>query len=794
LLGVVVTAIGYAYYQLSGSLAQLDGEVRLVGLAGPVTVERDALGVPTIRATTRLDATRALGYVHSQERFFQMDLLRRRAAGELSELFGGLAVEADKRARLHRFRDVARRALEAIPPEYRAHAAAYTEGVNAGLQALRSVPFEYHLLRLEPKRWEAEDSLLPIYAMFLTLQTGRYEEESLLGVMHDRLPPALFDFLAPTGTEWDAPLVGAAVTQPPIPPPDVLDLREAATVPPAMPSGTAAGLSVRTSAVVSADVWPGLAGSNNWAVAGSLTSHGGALLADDMHLGLTVPNTWYRASIVWPSDGAERRVTGVTLPGTPSVVVGSNGAVAWGFTNSQGDWIDLVEIETAGSTEGTYLTPDGPQPFDAHVETIRVRDAPDVHLTIRSTVWGPLVDKDHQGRPRALRWTAHDPEAVNFELLRMERVRNVEEALAVGAVAGVPPQNLVCADVDGQIGWTLLGRIPRRVGRVGRRPQSWASGEHGWAGWLRPEEYPRILSPADGVLWTANGRAVDGEALEKIGHGGYALGSRAAQIRDGLRALQPPVSEQDLLDLQLDDRALFLQRWRDLLLEALEETGTTQSPRRAQLRPFVEAWGGRAAIDSVGYRAVRSFRREVARLSLPPLLAGCCDADVRADYLRWFRQQEGPLWSLVNDRPAHLLAPGFEDWHALFEAAAEATFETLLEDGPELSERTWGEANSTQISHPMSRAVPFLARWLDMPHEPLPGDDHMPRVQHAANGASERLVVSPGHEEQGLFHMPGGQSGHPLSPFYANGHAAWSRGDATPFLPGPVTHTLTLLP
>ena len=291
---------------------------------------------------------------------------------------------------------------------------------------------------------------------------------------------------------------------------------------------------------------------------------------------------------------------------------------------------------------------------------------------------------------------------------------------------------------------------------------------------------------------------VSGRDLAIEGFGGYDLGARAGQIRDDLRA-RDEVSEADMLRIQLDDRAVFLSRWRDLLLGVLSPEKTARSPLRAEARRLVEGWSGRASVDSVGYRLVRAFRQRVARAALEPLLAPCREADPRFDYLgrrpnRGIRQWEGPLWALVTGRPPHLLDPRFSSWDELLLASLDGVLDELTRDGRSLSARTWGERNTVLIQHPLSRALPVLGRWLDMPREELPGDGNMPRVQYPRAGASERLVVSPGHEEKGLFHMPCGESGHPLSPHYRDGHEAWARGEPTPFLPGPALHVLTLRP
>ena len=776
---LAAAALGaYGWLRLRGSLPVLDGTVRLAGLAAPVAVERDGLGVPTIRGRSRVDVTRATGFVHAQDRFFQMDLLRRRAAGELSELVGKAALPVDRRTRLHRFRQVAASSLAALAPERRALLEAYAQGVAAGLASLREPPFEYLVLGVAPAPWRAEDSVLVVLAMFIDLHGETDAHEAALGALRAAVPGPVFAFLAPGGTEWDAPLRGGAWKDPPVPGPEVIDLRtrKAALDPPPRDPGPERGAP----------------GSNCWAVAGSQTAHGKAILADDMHLALRVPNIWYRASLAWSEGGAERRATGVTLPGVPLLVAGSNGRVAWGFSNSYGDWQDLVEIEVDPADPGRYRAPGGTRPFERAAEVLRVKGGPDESLEVVSTIWGPVVDRDARGRPRALEWTAHHAEAVNMELGSLETAASVEEALDAANRSGIPPQNLVCAGADGRIGWTIAGVIPRRVGFDGRLPGSWADGTRRWDGWRAPGEAPRIVDPPSGRLWTANARAVDGADLALLGDGGYALGARARQIRDDLLSREK-VSERDMLEIQLDDRALFLQRWQELLLRTLSPGAVGADGRRAEARRLAEAWGARAAVGSAGYRLVREFRRRAIALALAPFASEARALEPRFDPGE-LRQAEGAAWRLVSERPPHLLDPRYPSWDALLLAALDEALASFPGGGKDLAARTWGERNTAAIRHPLSRAIPLLGGLLDMPAEPLPGDADMPRVQAPGFGASERMAVSPGREADGLFHMPGGQSGHPLSPWYRAGHGAWARGEPAPFLPGPRRHLLELVP
>ncbi len=804
LFGLLV-AVGsplLAWLGLRASLPRLAGEHALPGLGAPVTVERDALGVPTLRAANRVDLARATGYVHAQERFFQMDLARRRAAGELAELLGPGGATVDVETRLHRFRTRARRVIEAATAEQRAVVEAYAAGVNAGLADLGARPPEYFALRQEPAPWRPEDTVLVTYSMFLQLNDERARTDDARGLARDLLPPALGAFLDAPGTEWDAPVEGDAFSTPPLPGPEVLDLRGAA---PAKAARLASPDSERVARAVEAGLDPVLAeawlrrpepsttGSNNWAVAGTATRDGRAIVADDMHLGLMVPNTWYRAAFEWKdAAGATRTISGVTLAGVPGVVVGSNGRVAWGFTNSYGDWSDLVELEPVPGDPQAYLTPEGPRRFEVHREIVRVKGAEDRVVDVRETIWGPVVDKDHAGRERALFWIAHHPEAANLRFAELEVADDLDQALAVAATVGVPPQNFVCADSTGRIGWTILGRIPRRVGFDGRLPVSLADGTRRYDGWLDPADYPRVVDPPSGRLWTANARVVSGEKLAKVGDSGYDLGARAGQIRDGLLAIDR-ATERDMLIVHLDDRALFLQRWHGLLTGLLTAEAVKDRPLRTQARGLLADWGARAAIDSVGYRLVRGFRLEVEERVYAALTAAI--RAKRPDFSGLeLHQREAALWRVVSERPAHLLPAPHASWEAFLLDAFDKLLGDLTKGERPLAAATWGVRNTSLIQHPLARAVPALSRFVDMPRRALPGDNNMPRVQGIAFGASQRLAVSPGRERDGYFHMPGGQSGHPLSPHYADHHAAWADGTPTPFLPGATIHTLRLRP
>jgi len=819
-LVAALAAAAWARMELRGSLPVLDGRLQLDGLSAPVTVTKDALGIPTVKGATRLDVARATGFLHAQDRFFQMDLARRRAAGELAALVGPRALVADRQIRLHRFRAEAQRTIQIMDPGWRDVLIAYTAGVNSGLRQLRSMPFEYVLLGQEPREWVAEDSVLVVLSMFITLQDPDGLYESTLGTMYDVLPEGMANFLAPMGTEWDSPIVGGSFDVPLIPGPDVYDLRSRrmgkpspspdrpTPRPPAL--GRPRPIELETSnrsfegwtSDLANELGPGTwesgvdrdgaIGSNNWAVSRRLTTDGRALVANDMHLTVRVPNTWYRAALEWKeaSDTAPRHLIGITLPGVPALVVGSNTHVAWGFTNSQGDWSDIVLLEIDPSDATRYRTPQGWRSFERYEETIQVSGEAPQKQSVRWTIWGPVMeDPDHKGRLRAFRWIAHDAERLGVSALPLELATTLEEAFDAANGLGTPGQNFVVADDQGRIGWTIYGSIARRVGFDGRRPVSWADGTRGWSGWLNRDEYPRVIDPESGRIWTANARVVDGQMLARLGDGNYEVGSRARIIRERLEG-QDRFTVKDLLSIQLDTSAEFLTRWRTLLLQELKSV--TDQPR-IRLREMVERdWDGTASPGSAGYRLTRMFREQLSKAIVDFLLIECVEADPTFDYYS-VRRREGPIWKLVTEKPMHLLDPQYPNWDALILHVANDVIARAEREGGLTA--PWSTWNVTVYRHPLSSGLPFFAtRWLDMPRLPLAGDLYTPNMHWNSSASSERMIVSPGHEDEGIMNMPTGQSGHPLSPFYSNSHQAWVKGEPTPFLPGATEHTLTLTP
>ena len=807
-----ILAFVAGWLSLRGSLPPVDGNLRVPDLAAPVIVERDANGVPTIRAESREDAARALGFLHGQDRFFQADLYRRQPAGELAALVGKAAVGVDRRWRPFRLRRVAEEAYRAQPEEIRRALAAYADGMNAGLASLRVRPFEYLLLRERPAPWRPEDSILVLLTMYLTLENPFGGQDIARAELLRVLPPELVSFVEDEEAPWSAPVLGEPAEPRPVPGPDVLDLRaelraiaeerrrkEEERREEAAPGDSAAAPGVP---------FPLLVGSNAWAVAGTRTRDGRAILANDMHLPIEIPNTWYRANVVVRSPGAEGlRLVGLFLPGTPWMVVGTNGRVAWGFTALEDDWSDVVELVQPEEGDGNgraggdtgeengeppppagWIGPDGSlHRFRVVRETIEVAHGEPVEIEVRETPWGPAVPAGDRWYARL--WGAARPDGLDATVARFETASSVPELLDLGARAGLPHLNLLAADAEGHVGWVPTGRIPRRIGFDGSLPARSTDPGVGWDGWLPPDDRPRVLDPPGGLLWSANQRMTDDAHAGSLPNRSGAHPVRAWQIAQRLREL-PVADERAMLGIQLDDRVFLYDGWREILLAALDEEACRNDADRREFRRLVAEWKGHASVDSAGFRLLNTFYWETWRIVHGALHDLAVARGARGG--PWL--SEPALRRIVLERPEHLLPPAYDTWDALLVDAVDRAIRRLREREPDapLASFTWGRVNVFQMCHPFSGLVPGLSRLLDLPPTPLPGWRWVPRVQTPGGGASERLVVAPGHEEDGILHLPGGISGHPLSPWYAAGHEDWVRGRPSPLLPGPPEHRVTL--
>ena len=511
------------------NLPQLDGPLAVHGLAAPVTVARDARGVPHIHANSMDDLIFAQGYVTAQDRLWQMDLLRRHASGQLAAILGRSMLEHDRLQRILQLRAAADRAIAVLPADQRHWLEVYARGVNASIAAQRAhLPVEFRLLAYQPAPWTPRDSILVELALFQDLTTGfpaKLGREALAA----HLSPDLIADLYPVGS-WRDHYPGQPIPDVSAPQPEYneMPLDESQShlhIPtPATTSPSDLLALNQTLALFHAPCSTCVAGSNAWAVSGSRTASGKPLLSNDMHLSLSVPELWYEADLqaANPAPLADFHAAGVTLPGTPFVISGHNDHVAWGFTNLGADVQDLYIEHTRGTASGAeFQLPNGTwSAVRYQTEVIQVRGSTDVILDVPLTRHGdtdiPIVSSlfPTERRSLSLRWTIYDPANLTTPFFAVDSATDWTSMLAAFAAWGGPAQNLIFADDQGHIAYHALGRIPIRgdienPGPLSPVPTDATAPDepsHEWAGYIPFDQLPQAFDPADGVLATANAR------------------------------------------------------------------------------------------------------------------------------------------------------------------------------------------------------------------------------------------------------------------------------------------------
>lgn len=777
LLVIAIGGVILVVALLRASLPKLDGELHVAGLESPVKITSDRYGIPKIAAHTRLDAILAQGYITARDRLWQMDILRRRAAGRLSEILGTSALGFDRRQRTTGFARAAKAIAANLPEDQKQILRSYASGINAYINAAKVLPFEFLILRYQPEPWTVEDSILVVLNIFQDLTRHSEEDERMLSIMAASLPPEVVDFMTPDTDDYTTVLLGGKNSHRPI---RSIPIEALVSV-----RGSSSAAGINTGLV---QIQPRV-GSNNWAVAKSKTSDGRAMVANDMHLGLSVPNIWYRTALRY----GDVEISGVTMPGVPGVVAGTNGHVAWGFTNIGGDFLDLVRLELNPDNPEEYNTPTGWKRFEVVNETIRIKGGKTIEHPVKLTTWGPVSETALMRQPVAIHWTALEPQAVDIGLLHIDEADTLEKAIQVMNRSGGPPLNVALADDTGRIAWTYCGRIPNRTAFDGASSKSWADGKTGWEGYISPEDLPRVIEPPAGFLVTANNRTIGKDYPHVIGHN-YSNSYRAYQINKHLGNMDK-ITEADMLQLQLDTTSRFYDFYQQLALTVLTNETIENEPALKAVRRHIEAWSGNAEADSVSYGVLVHLHQRLAADVFTPYLARCKEVDVNFVYT--WRTIEPPLRMMLTEQVPELIPDtSYPNWEAWIRSKLEDVLHQLYSEYnvTSLDELTWGRINTADISHPLGRRIPVLGKFLNMPQDLLPGGTFCVRVTKPDFGASERFVVSPGRHADGILHMPGGQSGHPLSTNYKDGHKHWVKGEVHAFLPGAPVHTLTLKP
>lgn len=765
LLLLTATVAGGWWYLFRLSLPRTSGALRAPGLKSLVTMTRDEWGIPHIQAESLADAVYALGLAHAQDRLWQMELQRRIAAGRLSELFGRLTLDADRFMRRLGLRQVAEIEAAAQTGADLALLEAYCRGVNRGIEEAKSrPPLEFRLLGIKPEPWTPADTLSWGKVMALSL-IHNWEDELLRYRMLERVGPDL-----------------AARLEPNYPPGQPL------TAAPGGPGALdSADELIRLFNAAKPFLMVPAGASNNWVIAGSRTTTGKPLLANDPHLMLQIPSTWYEAHLLCP----ETEVTGATLPGVPGVVIGHNRQVGWGFTDAFADAADLF-LERWHPTEDAYEYQGSWEPATVRREEIRVKGEAPVVEQVYVTRHGPvMVGGPLGGGPAmALRWTALEP-GHTVRAVRMlnlaENAEGVREALRHWSA---PCLNMVYADTAGEIGLVMAGLVPVRKEGTGLTPVPGWTGEYDWTGYVAYDELPHVVNPACGYIVTANNKVVDREYPHHISWD-YMPGYRAQRITDRIAAL-PAVSLADCQAIQMDMVSLA-----GLEFAALCGGLKPADPLEQQALEALRTWDGHLGPDSVGgaiyivmqHHALRRAYGAVLGDELMDAWLGKGSALAPANG-RVGRSTTALLRELQGQEPGFLEAGGWDD--LLAGSLADAVKYLRQRLGDQISGWRWGALHRLKLSHPMAAVKPLHLIFRGV-EAPIGGDmstpcqtAYAPHQSFAATAwaPSYRQVVDFADLSRSVSIHPVGQSGHPGSPHYLDLFPLWLEGRFHPMLWG----------
>ena len=758
-LGVVAVAL-----PLLLSLPRLDGTVAVTGLREPVLVERDAFGIPTIRAANERDLYFGLGFVHAQDRLWQMEFHRRLGQGRLAEILGPAALPSD---RLMRTLGLYRRAeadVAALDPSARELVEAYVAGVNAAIAARAVLPPEFLIFGLRPEPWRPADTLVWARVMALDLEND-WQRELLRARLLGALGPERYADL------WPSPAIRQAE------------------------AGGAAAFAALAEAL--SDLGRDGGASNGWVVAGERTASGAPLLANDPHLRLQMPGLWYLVRLRTPTLA----VSGATLPPLGAVVIGRNREIAWGFTATGADTQDLF-LEELDAEGRRYRTADGWAELERRTETLAVRDGTPVTMEVRATRHGPLISDLAPGlaelagprRGLALAWTAlRGPDRSVSAGLALARARDWGEARAALERFDAPVQNLLFADRKGRIALRVVGRVPRRGRGDGTLPVPGWDPAYDWRGILPFEALPEYLDPPSGRLVNANERIGDGNEGTRLARF-WPPPLRADRIRALLDATAP-LTVADMARIQLDIRSGLFPLFRDWLLAARPRDRGAR-----ELWDALAAWDGRMDPTRPEPLVFAAWYRALAETVYADELGDLFAAyrDIRADFLRrvWTVR---PVW--CDD----VRTPAVEDCvEASRRAFAAALDEPRARWGEDWRRWRWGRAHPARLAHPLLDGVPLLGRLFGW-SPASPGGATTVNVARwrparpfaAVHGPGLRLVADLASPETALAVIAGGQSEHPFSPHYDDLARRWLAGELVALgdaSAAPPRHVLLLRP
>jgi len=786
LLAVVVLpagVVGYAYYVAHSALPQLDGRLQISGLSAPVTVTRDGHGVPAIEAASFTDLFFAQGFVTAQDRLWQMDVMRRYGSGELSEIFGEDTLKVDREQRILGLRAAAKKAIQMASPRDRSFLEAYTRGVNAyiGTRGGR-LPIEFRMLRYAPKPWSMEDSVVIAYVLVKDLNYHYFFDALSREKILAKLGPELTADLYVNRSWHDRP-------------PTVM--REDLTEPDNTggsddeddddsPDNSVTQRRVPLIAPVAAPVEDlPVNGSNDWVVSGAHTVTGKPLLSNDMHLNHQMPNLWYEVHL----HSGTFDVAGVTLPGMLYVIVGHNQRIAWGFTNV-GPTVTDVYIENFNA-QGAYQTPTGWVQPEHRAEVIHVKGKPDVNVDVKLTRHGPVITELVAGetRPLALRWTLYD--GLHIPLFDVDSAQNWEEFRRAFSQLDAPGQNVVYADIDGNIGYQATGKVPIRAAGDGSLPVSGADNAHEWTSYIPFEKLPSVYNPPSGIIATANGRITPDGYPNSISME-WEAPWRTARIYHVLESGRQ-FSAADMLALQTDIQSEATLFAAERLVYAVDHAAKP-SARAKQAADLMRSWDGRMLATSAAPTIAENAIGELRRLLLEAKL-GAAPSESRKDAdselfketqknaVNWttYSWLQRSVWmeNILLHRPKRWLPEQYPNYDELLTAAVEGAV-NHPQAPKDLASWRWGAFNAVEIQHPILGKIPVIRRWSGPGVREQSGSGYTVKAVTLHHGPSERFTANLADLDQSTLNTVTGQGGNFLSPYYMDQWKAWYDGTTFP--------------
>ena len=768
--------VAYAYFMARSALPQLDGNLPAKGLSAPVKVTRDAHGVPAIEAASLEDLFFAQGYVTAQDRLWQMDVMRRFAAGELSEILGEDTLKIDREQRILGLRAAAKKSLAMATPRDRSYFDAYARGVNAFIEARgNSLPIEFRILKYRPKPWQAEDSIVIANQMVKDLNFYTFEDSLTREKILAKLGPELTADLYVNRSWHDRPptVMREDINENQQNQGDSNDDDEDDDD----DSGPDNAVTQRNRTL---ELWAQHApeavnGSNDWVVSGTHTVTGKPLLSNDMHLGHQMPNLWYEAHL----KSANLDVAGVTLPGMPYVIVGHNQRIAWGFTNV-GPTVTDAFIETF-NPQGAYQTPQGWQQPEHREEVIHVKGKSDVTVDVKITRHGPIISELIPGETRqvALRWTLYD--GLRMPFFDVDTAQNWEDFRKAFSQLDAPGQNVVYADVDGNIGYQTTGHAPIRASGDGSLPVSGADDAHEWTSYIPFDKLPNVYNPPSGVIATANGRitpdgypysiSMEWEAPWRTARIYHVLESGRKFAPSDMLALENDVQSEN--DLFAAERFVYAV-----------DHAAKPSARAKQAADLMRNWDGRMLASAAAPTIAVRSAEQLTRLLLEPRLGSAPeDPKQQKETLSWksYAWEMRTVWlqNVMLHQPKRWLPEKYPNYEELLTAAVEAA--ANKPDAPkDLSVWHWGAVNAVEIEHPILSKIPLLQRWAAPGLKEQSGSGYTVKAVTRHHGPSERFTANLADLDQSTLNTVTGQGGNFLSPFYMDQWNAWYEGSTFP--------------